>query len=41
MRNILFIILFATGLFLTSCSKGGGDNPQPVKCEQGGQEVTP
>ena len=41
MRNILFIILFATGLLLTSCSSGGGDNPQPVTCEQDGEEVTP
>ena len=41
MRNILFIILFATGLLLVSCSKGGSDNPKPVTCEQGGEEVTP
>ena len=40
MRNILFIILFALGLVLTSCSKGGGSNPQPL-CEEGGVEVTP
>ena len=40
MRNILFIILFATGLLLTSCSKGGSDNPQPT-CDEGGTEVTP
>ena len=39
MRNILIIILFSTGLLLTSCSKGGGSNPQP--CEQDGEEVTP
>ena len=39
MRNILFIILFATGLFLTSCSKGGSSNPEPL-CEQDGEEVT-
>ena len=43
MRNILLIILFATGLLLTSCSSsgiGGSDNPQPT-CEEGGTEVTP
>ena len=40
MRNIIFIILFALGLVLTSCSKGGGSNPQPL-CEQDGEEVTP
>ena len=39
MKNILFIILFATGLLLTSCSKGGSSNPQPL-CEEGGEEVT-
>jgi len=39
MRDILFIILFALGLVLTSCSKGGGSNPQPL-CEEGGEEVT-
>ena len=37
MRNILIIILFSTGLLLTSCSKS---NPQPT-CEEGGVEVTP
>ena len=36
MKNILLIILFATGLLLTSCGKG---NPQPT-CEEGGTEVT-
>ena len=35
MRNILLIILFATGLLLTSCGKS---SPKP--CEQGGTEVT-
>ena len=37
MRNILLILLFATGLLLTSCSKS---SPQPT-CEEGGVEVTP
>ena len=37
MRNILLIILFATGLILTSCSKGS--DPQPT-CEEGETEVT-
>ena len=36
MRNILLILLFATGLLLTSCGKS---SPQPT-CEQGGEEVT-
>ena len=36
MKNILIIILFATGLTLTSCSKS---NPSPP-CEEGGTEVT-
>lgn len=36
MRNILIIILFATGLVLTSCSKS---SLQPT-CEQGGTEFT-
>jgi len=36
MRNILLIILFATGLLLTSCGKS---SPQPT-CEEGGTEVT-
>tara|TARA_B110000467_G_C18012305_1_gene311181 strand:- start:152 stop:274 length:123 start_codon:yes stop_codon:yes gene_type:complete len=40
MRNILLILVFATGLLLSSCSKGGGGNPQPL-CEEGGTEVTP
>lgn len=40
MRNILIAILFGLGLMLTSCSKGGGDNPQPT-CEEGGTEVNP
>ena len=35
MRNILIIILFATGLMLTSCSKS---SPAPT-CEEGGTEV--
>ena len=35
MRNILIIILFATGLMLTSCSKS---SPEPT-CEDGGTEV--
>jgi len=35
MKNTLLIILFATGLLLTSCSKS---NPQPT-CEKGGVEV--
>ena len=39
MRNILIIILFATGLLLTSCSKGGSSNPEPT-CDNGGTEVT-
>ena len=38
MRNILLILLFATGLLLTSCGKSG--DPQPT-CEEGGTEVTP
>jgi hypothetical protein len=38
MRNILLIILFATGLLLSSCGKSG--DPQPT-CEEGGTEVTP
>ena len=38
MKNILLILLFATGFFLTSCSKS--DDPQPT-CEEGGTEVTP
>jgi len=38
MRNILLILLFATGLLLTSCGKS---NPQPIPCEQDGTEVTP
>ena len=37
MKNILIIILFATGIILTSCSK---NDPQPT-CEEGGTEVTP
>ena len=37
MRNILVILLFATGLLLTSCSKS---NPQPTTCEEDGTEVT-
>jgi hypothetical protein len=37
MKNILLIILLATGLILTSCSKS---SPQPT-CEEGGVEVTP
>jgi len=37
MRNILIIILFATGLVLTSCGKS---SHQPT-CEEGGVEVTP
>jgi hypothetical protein len=37
MKNILLIILFATGLLLTSCGKSG--DPQP-NCEEGGTEVT-
>jgi len=36
MKNILIIILFSTGLLLTSCGKS---NPQPT-CEEGGVEVT-
>jgi hypothetical protein len=39
MRNILFIILFATGLLLTSCSKGSS-NLEPLQCEKDGEEVT-
>ena len=39
MKNILIIILFSTGLLLTSCSKGGGSNPEPT-CKEGGTEVT-
>ena len=39
MRNILIIILFTTGIILTSCSKD--DDPQPItNCEEGGEEVT-
>ena len=37
MKNILFTILFATGLVLTSCGKSG--DPQP-SCEEGGTEIT-
>ena len=40
MRNILLILVLATGLLLSSYSKGGGSNPQPL-CEEGGIEVTP
>ena len=36
MKKLLFIILFATGLVLTSCGKS---SPQPT-CEEGGVEVT-
>ena len=35
MRHILIIILFATGLLLSSCGKS---SPQPT-CEQNGEEV--
>ena len=38
MKNILLILLFATGLLLSSCGKSG--DPQPT-CEEGGTEVTP
>jgi hypothetical protein len=37
MKNILLILLFATGLMLSSCSKS---DPQP-NCQEGGTEVTP
>ena len=37
MKNIL-LILFATGLIFSSCSKS---NPQPITCEEDGTEVTP
>ena len=37
MKNILLILVFATGLLLSSCSKS---SPQPT-CEEGGTEVTP
>ena len=36
MKNILLILLFTTGLLLSSCSKS---SPQPT-CEEGGTEVT-
>jgi len=39
MKNILLILLFATGLLLSSCGKSG--DPQPITCEEGGTEVTP
>ena len=39
MRNILIIILFATGLVLTSCGKSS-PQPLPASCEEGGAEVT-
>ena len=38
MKNILLILLFATGLILSSCTKS--DDPQP-NCQEGGTEVTP
>ena len=38
MKNTLLILLFATGLMLSSCSKSG--DPQP-NCQEGGTEVTP
>ena len=38
MRNILVILLFASAVLLSSCSKSG--DPQPT-CEEGGTEVTP
>ena len=41
MKNVLIAIIFGLGLVLTSCSKGGRSNPQPLQCEQGGEEVTP
>lgn len=37
MKNIIIILLFATGLILSSCSKS---NPTPLTCEQDGVEVT-
>ena len=36
MKNILLILLFVTGLLLTSCGKS---SPQPT-CEEDGTEVT-
>ena len=38
MKNILLILLFSTGLLLSSCGKS--DDPQPT-CKEGGTEVTP
>ena len=38
MKNILIIILFATGVILISCTKS---NPQPITCEEGGELVEP
>ena len=39
MKNILLIMIFATGLILTSCGKS---NPQPTTtCQESGVEVTP
>ena len=38
MKNILLILLFATGLLISSCGKS---SPQPTACEEGGTEVTP
>jgi CDGSH-type Zn-finger protein len=37
MKNILLILLFATGLLLTSCGKSSHKPP----CEEDGTEVTP
>ena len=37
MRHILAILLFVTGLLLTSCGKS---SPKPTTCEEGGTEVT-
>ena len=30
MKNILLILIFSPIIYLTSCSSGGNDNPQPI-----------
>ena len=37
MKNIIILILFISAMALSSCGKS---SPQPVDCEQGGEEVT-
>ncbi|MEC7646652.1 MAG: hypothetical protein VX689_04130 [Bacteroidota bacterium] len=40
MKNILLILLFTTGLFLTSCSSSKSGDPQPT-CYENGELITP